>query len=289
MPYDDYDRSIEGSRPVELYTFTSQRGVTPVVARSTSFQRDVVSDGDTYTARTIRRGAAPIKNVDSDLPEMTVQVAISDPVVRFYRGNAVAPQKLECLIQRRQLISGTTFADGTKEIFRGLITEAHQNDRTVVLTITQQLDDPLATRFPALIVSSRCQHVLYDSRCGASRALHQVDTTLATVGDFRTLTIASVGAFAEPSFTQGELLHIPSGERRHIVRGQTTKTMILDVRLPSTAAPGDAVSVWRGCDRIVATCRDRFAKVPNFGGQPHLRTSTNVFSWVSAITSTNKG
>lgn len=39
---------------------------------------------------------------------------------------------------------------------------------------------------------------------------------------------------------------------------------------PFAAAPGDLVEIAEGCDRLLATCRDRFANAANFRGEPQL-------------------
>lgn len=38
----------------------------------------------------------------------------------------------------------------------------------------------------------------------------------------------------------------------------------------ATPAPGALVEITQGCDRLFATCRDRFANTANFRGEPHL-------------------
>ncbi|MEA3061864.1 MAG: hypothetical protein QOJ94_1645 [Sphingomonadales bacterium] len=39
---------------------------------------------------------------------------------------------------------------------------------------------------------------------------------------------------------------------------------------PSPAEPGDLVEIVEGCDKLFATCRERFANSDNFRGEPHL-------------------
>lgn len=269
----DDDSSIERGKPVELYTFTSQRFLTPIVARSTSYHRSMTVLGIDYTARPIRRGAAPIFSSDNNVREMTVEVAASDPAAMFYMGTGVPPQSFECVIQRLQQTSGQV-----QDIFRGVISDAQQNGRTVTFTITQRSDDALQTKFPTVQISKLCQHTLFDSRCTVVRTGQQVNTTISAIGDFRTVTVASISPFVDGQFVFGELLHQPSGERRHIVKSFATRQLTLDVRLPSTAVNGDGVVIWRGCDRRPATCRDRFANITNFSGANFLSPRKFVFS-----------
>ncbi|MEA3037718.1 MAG: hypothetical protein QOE79_231 [Sphingomonadales bacterium] len=46
----------------------------------------------------------------------------------------------------------------------------------------------------------------------------------------------------------------------------------LTLRQPpfAPAAPGDLVEIVEGCDKLFATCRERFANSENFRGEPHL-------------------
>ena len=278
MTYDSDDRSVDGSRPVELFTFTSQRAAVPVVARSTSYHRDVVFGGDTYTARAIRRGAAATSDASDNLDDMTVEVASLDPVAVYYMRLGVVPQNLRCRIDRIQLNSSGS-GGGSVRIFEGVVTDARQSGRTVTFTLTQQLDDPLATKFPTIQISRRCQHVLFDSRCGASRATNQIDTTISSIGDYRTLTVASLGIVPESNLLFGELLHVPSGERRSITYAVATRQITLECRLPSNAVNGDAVSLWKGCDREINTCQVYFGQTANFGGNPHFATRRHCWTW----------
>jgi uncharacterized phage protein (TIGR02218 family) len=40
--------------------------------------------------------------------------------------------------------------------------------------------------------------------------------------------------------------------------------------VPEPIASGDTFTVTAGCDKIFATCRDRFANTVNFRGFPHI-------------------
>jgi uncharacterized phage protein (TIGR02218 family) len=41
-------------------------------------------------------------------------------------------------------------------------------------------------------------------------------------------------------------------------------------RAPRTIAAGDTFTLTPGCDKSLATCRDRFANTVNFRGFPHM-------------------
>lgn len=279
MTYASLDRSVENSAPIELFTFTSRRASpNEIVARSTSYHRDVVVIGATYVARPIRRGAASMGNVSANADSMTVEVPIGDPAAQFYLTSGVPPQGFTIEIIRLQR------AGGDAAVFRGTITECRVHGETAVFSVDQALES-LATTLPGWQVSKRCQRTLFDAGCGLSRDASDIPTTLTTIfDDPRDLHVAAVGMFGgiggydEGEFKFGELLHLPSGERRSITLATPTRFLRLDVRLPSTALVGDAVLVWRGCDKKATTCRDRFANIVNFGGCNQLpRNKPSIF------------
>ena len=45
---------------------------------------------------------------------------------------------------------------------------------------------------------------------------------------------------------------------------------VLQQAMPNAIAIGDAYSVHAGCDKLLATCRDKFSNVINFRGFPHV-------------------
>lgn len=269
MTYLFDESGVETSKPVEIYFFDSLRDVhyfPKTIARSTSFDRDVVFGGFTYTARAIRRSAAPVVNAQTNTPEMTIEVERTDPIVAFYLSAAPPPQGFTCTITRIQTTSGQT-----QQIFTGVINDMRVNGNTVSVTIAQVTDDFLATQIPQLRVSKKCGHTLYDSMCRLARAANTVTTTITGVSG-RTITVASFGAFAAGDFADGEALHTPTGERRLIVRAYAPLSIDLDLPLPYAVSTHPIV-LYRGCDRLVQTCRDRFANVVNFGGMPHVKTT----------------
>lgn len=49
-----------------------------------------------------------------------------------------------------------------------------------------------------------------------------------------------------------------------------TRTLALFLPLPFPASAGDVLRIQPGCDKRLATCRDRFANRLNFRGEPHI-------------------
>lgn len=270
MTYLTQDGSVQASRPVELYAITNTLGV---VTRYTSHQVDFTFDGFTWTAKPgLKRGQFAIMS-SADVPEMTVEMPVSDSVVAAYCGVGVPPQRWTVAITSVQADTGDS-----KPIHQGYVSECAMSGHVAVFRVAQLTGDALEQPIPSLLASRLCPHVLYDAQCGVDRNANDVATTITIdTGNTRLLTVASIGAFGAHDFILGELLHAASGERRTIV-GHDTLDIEIDVPLPTTAANGDSVTIFRGCARTVEECRVKFNNVLNFGGAPHMVTTNPWFS-----------
>jgi uncharacterized phage protein (TIGR02218 family) len=117
-----------------------------------------------------------------------------------------------------------------------------------------------------------CGAVLGDGRCRVDLAPWRGTGHVLDLPEAATLGVALDGSFAEGLFTGGSLAWT----------GGANAGLSADVRLqvgglielwespPRPVAPGDTFTLTAGCDKRLATCRDRFANAINFQGFPHL-------------------
>lgn len=254
------DSGSATSRPVELYAITNTLGVT---TRYTSYHRDFVFGGNTYVAiAAVKRGQFAILSSQGK-PEMTLELPRTDPVVAAFCGVGIAPQRWQVAMTRVQQTSG-----GSEKIFAGYVSECTLGANAAVFRIVQVDGDGLDQPIPKVELSKACQHVLYDPLCGVSRVGNQVTATITIdVTDNKKLTVSTIGAFTSNDAIFGDLIHLASGEKRSIV-GQIGTLLFIDVPLPTTAANGDTVSFYRGCD-LFTDCKLKFNNQPNHGGHPH--------------------
>ncbi len=90
------------------------------------------------------------------------------------------------------------------------------------------------------------------------------------------LVVALATMFAPDWFAGGRLAWIDGANAGGSadLRGETRDgaDLVLDLwePPPHPALPGDAVRLTAGCDKRLATCRDRFANALNFQGFPHM-------------------
>lgn len=264
MTYLTQDGSVQDSRPADLYEFTNTLGI---VTRRTSYQRDIVFGGNTYAATArLKRGMAVIAS-GIDVPELIVELPMTDPLVEAYVGVGVVPQGWTIKITRLQRITGDT-----EPVFFGFVRNCDlSSKRIAAFHVSQLLEDSPETPIPNVVLGFNCQHTFMDTNCGVSRVANTIATTIVTVVG-RSLVLASVAPFGTTEAAFGELKHLISGERRTIVE-QNGTSIDLDYPLPSlgptAAAALQAVEITRGCDQLVKTCRDRYNNVPNFGAHPN--------------------
>lgn len=135
--------------------------------------------------------------------------------------------------------------------------------------LAQALNQPVGRAFGRL-----CDADLGDARCTVT--LSAIAGTVATVFDARRFTAAGLGGIAGGDLTGGKLTFTTGANagrgmeiKRHAVSGGIA-TVELWQAMSGAAAAGDGFTVTPGCDKALATCRDRFANTANFRGFPHM-------------------
>lgn len=133
-----------------------------------------------------------------------------------------------------------------------------------------------------------CDADLGDRRCGVdldAGGFRGSGTIIALVSA-RAFEISGLDAFVSGWFSRGLLKFVSgaNGGRTIEVRTHRLRDGIAVVELwqepPQAVAIGDAVELTAGCDKQLATCRERFGNVVNFRGFPHMPGNDFVTSYV---------
>jgi uncharacterized phage protein (TIGR02218 family) len=130
------------------------------------------------------------------------------------------------------------------------------------------------------IVQYACDADLGDHRCKFDLdqpAYRSDDGVVASLGASARLFLASgLDAYANDWFTRGLIAWLSGANagrkaevRLHSKVGETV-TIELWQRMAEPIEEGDTFRVVAGCDKQFATCREKFANVPNFRGFPHV-------------------
>lgn len=152
---------------------------------------------------------------------------------------------------------------------RGEIGEVSTSDGAFTAELrgpTALLDRPVVEA-----TSPECRAELGDRRCRVDLAARTRFARIAAVVDAATVDLDQ----SEPSanaYGYGRLRWIAggnSGLASAILRSDGARLYLRDP-VVAPVAIGTLVELVEGCDKIFATCRDRFANGANFRGEPHL-------------------
>lgn len=128
------------------------------------------------------------------------------------------------------------------------------------------------------LYTGTCSADLGDARCKVDldQSGFRSTGTVAALSGTSIFTASGLESFADGWFTGG-LLTFSSGANSGLAIEVKTHrvdaagvTIVLWQAAPEPIGPGDAFVVTAGCDKQLATCRDRFANTANFRGFPHI-------------------
>lgn len=164
-------------------------------------------------------------------------------------------------------VAGSTI----KTIAKGQWGEAHLHQGRFVAevrSLAQHLQQTIGE-----VLTPTCRADLGDSRCTIPLSTHTVTGTLTGVTSNR--VFADSGRSEADDFFNYGKFHWTSGNNRGAsmeVRdfANASGTFTLFDSMSGTVQVGDTYSVHRGCDKLLATCRDTYNNVVNFRGEPEI-------------------
>lgn len=156
----------------------------------------------------------------------------------------------------------------------GTVSAAGGTFRAELRGLAQAIQQPVIDSY-----SPECRVDLFSPQCSVSRAAHSASASVTA------LTDGSLGAVSDNRVFQASGLARPDGwadygelvwtsganaTRRAEVRRQAGGRIELFEPMGRDIAVGDAFTIHAGCDKALATCRDKFANILNFRGEPHV-------------------
>jgi uncharacterized phage protein (TIGR02218 family) len=268
VSFNQYEKSVEDSRPVELITLTVGGDVT----RICSAEDDITVGGVTYTAHPLERDDLKVEDGERNALKLTVSADLA--FVANYVSNVPAA---EATVQIYRLQR----ADGTEEVvslYRGYVSNVKftQAGRVAELAINPMRK--MAKRpAPRCKYSGQCNNVLYDDLCGVTAGDPSYTHSTGTVSSITGFVyeVSGAAAFGDGFFAGGTLENAAGGEARMVIAHTGNN---LTVTLPlETVAVGDLVTVRAGCGHTVTDCHSKFNNLANFGGFPFV-PSNNPFT-----------
>lgn len=250
MTYASIETSKYGSKPFELYQFTTAdaawyytSGDAPITYLGHTYLPEVIKRTSTNQSGETKGGTIKVTlPKENPVPQLFVSFSPTTPLfIVIYRGHG-----------------------GDSEVvvnFTGRVTMNRFGDFGELNCIPES--DFLKNVVPAVKFQSPCNHFLYSAGCGILKAAFRVGTTIATInatGDV--VTVAAVGGHIDNWFTAG---YIEIGEQRRMILLHNGVTLTLIA--PLFGVPlGAAVNLYAGCQRDFHTCVNKFANGKNFLG-----------------------
>lgn len=129
----------------------------------------------------------------------------------------------------------------------------------------------LLQRQAAPVYSPSCRARLGDKACRVDLAQHQSRLQVIAQSGPATFTL-SAPALDDGTLSFGTLrwLSGPLAGRDSVIINQVGQAIDLDERAKASLSFPLDVLVTAGCDKRLATCRDRFSNVLNYRGEPHV-------------------
>lgn len=259
MSYSTVEESIDRAAPIECYRFVG----TFREYRYTSADQPVTLGGREYQPVAIRREAIRAGTQDDDQLAVEVTLPFDVAVVQDY-AYADSPPGLVMEIYRSH--RGLTLSTDFVLMWKGEVASFSVQGRLASLVVPSVFSRLLQGDIPSAFWQAPCNHVLFDTRCGLSRAAHS-----ASVGVIQVVG-SSIRVDATPFpngfLAGGEMVIQRNGERRMIVSNEADQ-IELRIRF-SDLRVGDTVEITAGCDHSFSTCKAKFNNGLRYGGHPFI-------------------
>lgn len=155
-------------------------------------------------------------------------------------------------------------------LFEGYLTGDINYNRGTITASFGSILDKLKDKFPKLIYSEFCNHNLFNTYCGLTKASY-LQTSTCTVGSTTTMVYAdalSTATFTLGYWDKGEIV-FTSGDNTGVsktVRKHYNGYIVLNTPLPYLPSIADSFNIYPGCDKSGVTCATKFNNYANFLG-----------------------
>lgn len=256
---DELEKSVEASRPVELYTFS----FGAEVFRFTSAEGTVTFSGADYEPLSLKR-SNPVQAKEQKSTALRITLPTdSDPARPFI---AIQPSlTMDVLIQRVQ--PDAVPASASIVMFDGFVSSVSFEDEKAEFRCIP-FNELFTREMPRFQYQGLCNHVLYDARCKVVEgSFKHTGTVLGVVG--KEIQIQGLPTAGLPFI--GGYVEIPGGSEQRLIIDQVGITVT--VLFPFLAdVSGGSLDAFQGCDHTATTCAQKFNNILNHGGHPFVPT-----------------
>lgn len=268
MPVSSDMKTYLANEALTLTTLWEFIGRNSQTVRLTSHTRDITYDGDLYTSAPVvpteverKIGIAP-DNFELQIPFRTGEFERDDVLAGVWqnaRTRMLIVNYLDLTLGHALLVAGEVTTVGV-----GLFAT-----KLNVETIAHRLQQPIGD-----VYSPKCRvKRLGGPGCGVNLTSYTHTRSVTGVTSRRVFTVNGT-AQADNYFAFGTCL-FTSGANESVeieVLANTGNTITLMLPAPFDIVNGVGVTLIRGCDRRIETCRDVFSNAVNFQGEPFAPT-----------------
>lgn len=240
----------------ELYQIVS--GSTTY--RYTSYNSQLLFQGNTYTPASIKRGGFSHDNEFSSV-DVTLTAAVNPLFLKFVANYPIEPTNVKIY---RAISSDLT---DYVTLFNGYIKNVSISDNQASVTCSAR-SVYLEKKLPRIIYQAHCNHDIYDNGCGVSEILYRVPGAVTALSG-STITASPWTAYADDYFLGG-LVRFGDDARLITESVQSTGTLTLQVPFDLRVKVGTLVTAIPGCDGNPETCVNRFNNLTKFLGFPYI-------------------
>jgi len=253
-----------------------------VIAGFTDHDRDLVIDGVTYRAGTGLAASEATSRFDLSVDGGDIAGALDDVTLTdadLAAGRYDAAQVETWLVD---------WSDPALKVLtaRGTLGEVKREGPAFIAELRGLAD--VLSRESGRLYTAKCNADLGDGKCRVDLAnpAWRGSGSVTALAGAAMFAAAGLDAFADGLFSAGRLRWTSGGNaglaveiKQHRVTSSSEVRLSLWQTMPEPMETGDAFTVTAGCDKTLATCRDRFGNADNFRGFPHIPGNDFLMSY----------
>lgn len=249
--YSEFELSLFGGKPIELYKFVHGADVWTYCAVS----KDVVYDTETYAQLPIGRTSIG-QNNEMAKSDITITCPIGCEVSQLFLTGS--PENAVSVTIFRQHDGAE---DGPVVAWKGRVVSAKWDGAKCKLVCgsiySTQKRIGLRARY-----TRNCRHILYSRGCNLNKDDFAIPATVSAIdGSLTVLTVPAAAGYSAGYFLAGMIG--ADGVYRFIIN-HSGSSITLATPITSVAVD-DTINLYPGCDHSLATCKNKFNNLANNG------------------------
>lgn len=250
----------------DLYTFMLTGGV---IQRYTNADVDITYNGNLFSKFIISRSKTKVSvGLEVDILDIRINPSPADMLAGFPWVSSVRNGRLDGAVVRLEKVFMPTWGDtslGAVQLFQGRVAPADFSRTEVKLQAKSELE-LLDTQLPRNFFQSPCKNKLFDGACTLTKSSFAVNgsvssgtqakiwDTLGKPADW--FTLGTIQFFSGPNLGVIRSIKLDSGDGN----------LYFSTPLPFAPGVGDLFTAYPGCDKTMATCKNKFNNLQNFIG-----------------------